>query len=154
MDCQDLMRRKRERELHASNGSICSARKPEITGTTDEIGYRVQARNAHFNTATPVMLDDGLLGPDWREIHFSKGYNVAGIPDSLFGHKGRHDLLAYETAVALAWTIIAQNPRQGIECRLAQYRLVTSFTLCKQGVLVGQTIKYDLTHKPEVMPND
>lgn len=113
----------------------------------------MEARHKWFSCAAPIILCDGLLGPDWREIHFSKGHNPAGIPETPFGHKGAHDLLTFEAAMALAWTVIAQNNRHGIECRLVQYRLVTSHTLTKQGVVTG-AIMCDLTKQPEVMPAD
>jgi hypothetical protein len=131
-----------------STSSTGSARKHDTTGTSDETGYRVEARHKWFSCAAPIMLDDGLLGPDWRQIHFSKGYNPAGIPEPPFGHKGSHDLLTFEAAMALAWTIIAQNGRHGIECRLVQYHLVTKHTLTKQGVV--REIICDPTKPPEL----
>lgn len=145
-----VQEKERQAELHSSTGL---ARQHDTTGTSDETGYKVEARHAWFSCAAPITLDDGLLGPGWRTIHFSKGYNPAGIPEPRFGHKGEHELLTFEAATALAWTIIAQNGRHGIECRLVQYRLVTSHTLTKQGVVAGE-IKCDLTKQPEILPNN
>lgn len=109
-------------------------------GTCEEWGYRVEARDAAFAESNPIVFPDGILGSEFREIHFSKDY-LEAIPTHGFGLGDRHDLLEAETAVALAWTIIAQHPLRQIECRLTKFKLTTTYNLEKAGIVDMVPIK-------------
>lgn len=127
--------------------------KDESTGSSNEIGYKVEVRHAQFSASSPVILHDGLVGPDWRLAHFQKSNNPAGVPDRPFGLGSLYGLLTFEGATALAWTILAQNERHGLECRLVQYRLTTSHSLTREGIL-AQKISCDLNLRPELEPKN
>ncbi len=100
-------------------------------GTNVKRLYRVEARVRNFFPENPVKLCDGILSTEWREVYFNNNPNPAGVPSTpdsdMFG------LLPYESATALAWTIIAQRPYASIECRLVQYQLAITHTLNKRG---------------------
>ena len=110
-------------------------------GQSTEHGYKVEARDANFHCFNPVALSDGILGPDWREVRFDRGHNPAGIPERGFGQKHEHGLLTHEGATALAWTLIAQNDLQQIECRLVRYKLETTYKCERSGVVDMPVIK-------------
>ena len=116
------------------------------TGTETEMGYRVEARDSIFNPGFPIRLQDGIAGPEWREITFSETNNPAGIPHSPFGYKHHHALLTYYGATALAWTVIAQVDDPRLELRIVQYRLVTTHTLEKCGALLQDVIRWNAKH--------
>jgi hypothetical protein len=104
------------------------------SGQSTEYGYKVEAREVHFFHMKPVVLSDGILGSDWREVQFEIVNNPAGIPVSLFDQKHNHGLLRHEGAIALAWTMIAQHDSR-IECRLVQYKLETTYKCQRQGIV-------------------
>ena len=108
------------------------------TGHSTEYGYRIEVRDTLFSTVRPIELHDGLVGPEWRECNPMSAVNPAGIPEDPpdWGHKSHHRLLRFDVALALAWTIIAQNHvRMGLECRIVKYKLETHYILERQGVV-------------------
>ena len=109
--------------------------KTDSKGAMTENGYKIEARVARFNCFNPVQLSDGLLGPEWREVQFERGNNPAGIPVEGFGEKHNHRLLTYEGAMALAWTLVAQQRNCPIECRLVAYKLETTWALEVSGIV-------------------
>ena len=109
-------------------------------GTTREHGYKIEARDRNFNCVAPLVLHDGILGPDWRIIRTEHSSNPAGIPDGLCSHGHEHGLLSHEGALALAWTLVAQHPWRSIEVRLAQYSLETTYKCEPRGVVAMQPI--------------
>ncbi len=105
--------------------------KPEATCDSSEVGYRVQTKVDRICLHNPCTLPDGIVTEDWRDVHFPKGQNPAGVPVP-YGFKGYHDLLTYEGATALAWTIIAQNPYKfGLQCRVVPITVETSYKLTR-----------------------
>lgn len=110
-------------------------------GESTETGYRVQVRDPHFNLLRPCALQDGLVGPEWRDVSFVRDDNPAGIPIDEFGHKAQHGLLSLAGATALAWTIIAQNSLYSLECRLTQHELRTTFECEQMGIVEGVITK-------------
>lgn len=120
-------------------------KKRNPSGSSVEYGYRVEARVRDVLHIRPVALSDGILTTEWREVVFEAGFNPAGIPtESHIRQRSRHELLSHEAAVALAWTIIAQQRHRDIECRLVQYRLETNYTLERKGVVDGLLIASEL----------
>lgn len=114
-------------------------KQPESTGTSTEYGYRVEARNKDFSKLLPpVELSDGFLGSEWRELRFQTGTNPAGIP-LWTNQKFLHDLLPFNAATALAWTVIAQHPFCKIECRLVKFKLEHTHKLWREEA--GENIK-------------
>lgn len=111
------------------------------TGHGTDVGYRVQVRCDKTCHSNPTELADGIVSTEWRDVSFRLGKNPAGIPQSIFDRKCEHGLLTYEGAVALAWTILAQNEHRDLECRLVAYNLETTFKLTRQGVVEGLEIK-------------
>lgn len=122
-------------------------------GQSNEIGYRIEARDAMFHASNPIRLWDGILSPEWREICLRREPNPAGIPDEPFGKKHEHGLVTYQAAVALAWTLIAQHRLRRIECRLVQYKLVTTHELTREGIVDGLRIENDLMPTVKLEPN-
>lgn len=118
-----------------------------------EHGYKVEARNAHFSHERPLTLSDGILSGDWREVAFSQGFNPAGIPIDLFSQKHQHGLLSYEGAMALAWTLVAQNRMWYVETRIVQYSLETTFKCEKQGLVTNVPVmSSEVGRSAEVQP--
>lgn len=113
--------------------------KPEY-GCSKQFGYRVETRDTEFMLARPNQLADGPIGPEWREVTFVTGPNPTGVPTADTDRR----LLGYESALALAWTILAQLGWQGrgVECRLVRYRLETSYILHRVGVMDMETIRH------------
>ena len=91
------------------------------THNSTETGYRIEARTL----AGYVMLHDGPLMTDWRRVAFETGNNPCGVPQMRFSMFDLFGLLPRNSAMALAWTLIAQHPFQFIEARLVPYRLET-----------------------------
>lgn len=127
--------------------------KPESCGESTITEYKVEVRDTIFSVHNPIILSDGehgetIVGPDWQEVRFNKGFNPAGVPL----HKATHledckrDILGYESALALAWTILAQNYyRFGLEARIVAYELKTSWERTRKGVVDGGPIKLTMT---------
>lgn len=110
------------------------------TGHSTEQGYRVEARHTEFIASNPIKLYDGILTSEWREITFQRGHNPCGIPEDAFSRKGDHDLLSYNAAMALAWTLIAQQKHRMVECRLVAYKLETTWKCEKVGLVVMEPL--------------
>lgn len=114
-------------------------KKNVANGSSTERGFRVQVRDPHFTHVNPCLLDDGIVGPEWRDVSFRTGANPAGVPVLRRGDE--YGLMSYEGATALAWTLIAQNRFNMLECRLVAYTLQCSFTLEKDGAIEMHVIK-------------
>lgn len=110
----------------------------ESRGQCTTKGYRVQVRVDHFVPSAPVTLADGLVGTEWRDVTFQKTDWPGGIPDHPWSHRGEHGLLSLEGARALAWTLLAQQDRHGLECQLVQLELHTTYTVKREGVVQGE----------------
>ena len=113
-------------------------KEPVSKGSSSEIGYRVEARCEIMSHLHPVTLLDGIVTKEWREVHFERGPNHYGVPSGAdewwrYGHK--HDLMPYESALAMAYTVLAQNATRGLELRLKQYTLETRHELTCNGVV-------------------
>jgi len=124
------------------------------SGNSKEIGYRIEVRDERFSTVRPVVLHDGIVGPDWREVSPIRSDNPAGVPVELppLGHKDEHRLLEYEGAVALAWTIIAHNRNSlGLRCRIVRFALETTYKLEREGVVDQPEIQHALFQRLSVM---
>ena len=87
--------------------------------------FIVEARVNRMIHSRPVTIQDGVLTEKWREVHFQQSLDPAGVPGlgsetPVFGlERG----LPYESAKALAYTLIAQHPFQFIECRLVAFKI-------------------------------
>ncbi len=112
-------------------------------GAGTEYGYRIEARDTHVSHVRPAAIHDGILTGEWREIAPIISDNPAGVPSlDEYGDSGRkHNLMPYESAVALAWTLIAQNRWKSIECRLVKYKLETSYFLSREGIVENSIVK-------------
>lgn len=112
----------------------------QLGGNHTERCYAVEAREVHFSHSAPIVLSDGVLTQDWREVTFARTDNPAGIPEDCFSYKGKHGLLTHEGAIALAWTLIAQHSMRHIECRLVFYRLETTWKCERVGLVEMQPL--------------
>lgn len=120
-------------------------------GESTEKGFKVQVRDPNFSTISPCVIADGIVGPEWRDIYFEKGNNPAGIPIEPFGSKDAHGLLTFQGATALAWTVIAQNRLNSLECRLVAYELRTTYEIERLGI-VDQPIVSPLFREIPMVP--
>lgn len=116
-------------------------------GSGSTVGYKVEARTIDLEGLPEVVrtLADGhtVLCAEWREVEFACGSNPAGVPcESRLLDGAEHGLLPYESAVALAWTVIAQNRHATIECRLVRHRLSYSYSIEREGYVDGVEIKF------------
>ncbi len=92
----------------------------------------------------PTTLHDGIVTKDWRQVEFVKDSNPAGVPEvRQFLRQGNdHSLLTYESACALAWTILAQNPNAYcLECRLVEFECKMTYEL-ERKALVDKVFSY------------
>jgi hypothetical protein len=130
------------------------------SGQSTEYGYTVEARAVHFFHFKPVVLSDGILSSEWREVVFERGNNPAGVPDHGLGQRSNHGLLGHEGAVALAWTLIAQHGCfGGIECRLVKHKLETTYKRQREGIVDMPPIKSSPAFEvkvvaPETLPQN
>lgn len=126
---------RRERMAAKANDKLKSG---ESRGNGTDYGYAVEIRDKMFSKDRPITLQDGIVGPDWRRVSFIEANNPAGVPIDRYRHGElpKHGLMPYASAVALAYTIIAQNHREDyrIECRIVQYKVETSYTVERMGV--------------------
>ncbi len=123
------------------------------SGNASEVGYRVQVRCAKMIHSRPIQIADGIVSTEWRDVRFARGTNSAGVPVSRFDRKDMHDLMGYEAAVALAWTVIAQHEWHfGLECRLMAYRLETTYKLTREGTVDNHVFSSDLRRELKVTP--
>lgn len=106
-------------------------------GAEETIGYRVEARVASILHQHPVVLSDGILTDQWREITFTDSASPSAVP-RCGRHAAHHDLMPLESARALAWTLVAQHRHCGVECRLVGYRLIVQWSLRRKGVVVEE----------------
>lgn len=111
--------------------------KPISQGTQNEIGYSVEVRCEKILPMAPIKLFDGFVTTEWRKVNFEQSNNSAGVPvNYLYSYKNHHGLLSYEGAVALAWTIIAQNEwAHRLEARVVSYKLTTTWEVNYQGIV-------------------
>lgn len=106
---------------------------PYSSGTMSTTGFRVEARVKALHPSRPVLLQDGILGTEWRLVMFSEEQNPAGVPMH-YEHNARYfHLLGHASATALAWTLIAQHSTAGMECRLVHFKLETQHKLERDG---------------------
>lgn len=125
------------------------------SGRSREYGYRIEVRDTCFISQNPVRLHDGCVGPDWREWTPAEDFNPAGIPieSPRFSGQFQHSLLPYEGAMALAWTILAQNSlHRGLECRLVRYKLAQTWELTREGVVEGRVTNDWIFSKIQLEP--
>ena len=95
--------------------------KPYSEHSSSTTAFQVEVRCTTVSQHMPVVLQDGLVTESWREVHFSKGMNPCGVPVEDLGRF--NTLMPYESALALAWTIIAQHRHSmGIQCRIVAYK--------------------------------
>ncbi len=129
-------------------------RQVKSNGSATEIGYRIQIKDELFCTTDPVNLHDGIVGQEWRDFCPAICDNPAGVPsDTIFGQKTLHNLLLLESAIALAWTIIAQNKyKLGLRIRLIRYELRTTWELEREGIVDYPEIKHQLFDEPKIIP--
>lgn len=124
----------------------------EGRGSGTVIGYAVEARviPGCFYPSQPPTLGDGVLTPEWRRVQFERGMNPAGVPG--IGHMMSAEVyqwLPYESAVALAWTIIAQH-RYSVECRIVELSQTYSYENTFKGVVDLPPIQHHLSRVPLV----
>jgi hypothetical protein len=106
----------------------------------DGVGYRVEARVSEVSVHAPAVLPDGLVTTEWRALEFSKGSNPAGVPVHYLGYDlTQFNLLPFESAVALAWTVVAQNQWKFLEIRIVQHAFHMETTV-ERGAVVDMEI--------------
>lgn len=113
-------------------------------GTT--FGYSVEARIDHFNPThrveipQPLMSKPMVLTEKWQRVSFWEGNNPCGVPVAGYGHDEHlfsiHGLLERGSAIALAYTLAAQNSRSSltaIKIRIVQHKLVYAHKVYLEG---------------------
>jgi hypothetical protein len=126
-------------------------------GTMKRPVYTVEIRDrmASSHQRKPITLPDGVVGAEWREIHFTESGNPAGVPavpeSAALAHK---QAMGYEAAVALAHTVLAQHERYTycIELRIVQHEFQASWTLERKGI-AGEVITSTPFRNIEVTPD-
>ncbi len=110
-------------------------------------GYRVEGRTKDLPCMAnaPIKISSGqTLFSEWQEIDFTIG-NPAGVPlvgDSMFPVGQSERLMPYESATALAWTVLAQNPHRVIEMRIVRYTIKYTKTMQYDGFVDGSLISH------------
>lgn len=104
------------------------------SGSGTVIGYRVEARIKDLPTMamSPIELGNRqILTHEFQEITFEESarYGVPLVGDYMFPVGASQRLMPYDSALALSWTIIAQNQHKPIECRIVQYRMKYNYTM-------------------------
>lgn len=113
-------------------------------GASTSYWYTVEAKVGFMDPVNPIRLTDGILTTQWRELSFPCGVDGAGVP-AYFPPTGLIRMqLPYASAVALAWTVLAQNRYGGISVRLRKLRQEVSYKTFDCGVVDGseQHISY------------
>lgn len=130
-----------------------------MSGSGGLIGYVVEARVGVVSHEKPVRIQDGILTTEWRPVEFTKDFNPAGVPchweNDMPGIGIKCDYLPYASAVALAWTLIAQQSYRGIEVRLAQYSLKYTYETKRDGVVDEPVGSFEvLMHRPKIIKEE
>lgn len=150
------IQRLRDRLAKASRETANDARPAAGSSSGNTHGYRVEVRDPHFSAHLnrPITLADGLVGPEWRTVEFERSLNPAGVPTS----NGLHDLaqyglLPYESALALAWTLVAQCKATLVvpECRVVRYSVRYSHAIYRDGVVDLPEIGGSIFSKPSLV---
>lgn len=114
------------------------------SGTTSTYGYKVQARVQSYVPERAVVINGPheqkiILTEDWRTVEFAEGFNPAGVPSCNSavdnGLLRQHYLLPHESAVALAYTLAAQNAQYtigAVRIRLVKYKLQSSYKMWRE----------------------
>lgn len=124
-----------------------SKNKPECSGTTIEVGYRVEVRCAYTNYSRVLVLaDEKTVNKDWR-VYYPTADELAAFPDSVFGNKQKHQLLSLEGAWAIAWKLVARHPDFSLECRLVQYELEVTHSVIRKGTVDADPVGRNTTYK-------
>lgn len=115
------------------------------SGGGTSIGYTVEARVQDIEglAQNPQPLVDGrtILGHEWQQLHFEEGSNPYGVPGrSRFDHNLGSPRMPLKSAIALAWTIIAQNPHRSVECQIVRHKLTYTYSSERLGVVDGLSI--------------
>jgi hypothetical protein len=130
-------------------------KKPSSKGRSTTPGYRVEVRDKLFDTVRPIKIHDGFVGPEWRTVSFVQDFNPAGVPGFRFHPEATtyHHILPHNSALALAWTLLAQNDDNAyrLECRLVEYVLRTEWTLERKGAVEG-VIRNEF--RPAIIPDE
>ena len=100
--------------------------KPESSGSGSFPGYKLEARVENFIPHRPVVIKvehygDVVLDKEWREISAFKAPPGMGVP--VENREAEHFVYSYGSAMALAWTMVAQHPGSSILVRLVPYRI-------------------------------
>lgn len=121
-------------------------------GISERQGYQVQVRDTAFNTHHPTRLPDGIIGPEWRDVRFEDDQNPAGVPSIQAPYFSELQLLTYEGAMALGWTILAQNPYRTIEVRLTAHKLISTYQCTEIGTVEMQPLKQSRGYEIKIIP--
>ena len=104
------------------------------TGSQTAHGYLVEARVSEFFPAKPLVVNGQLLTKEWQEVSFAQSEDGNGVPAlDIMLHPAKHDLLSYESAMSLAWSVMAHNPWSFVEVRIARYTVKVSYSIEKDG---------------------
>jgi hypothetical protein len=126
------------------------------SGDGHQTGFRVEARLIDIDgiPRSPSKLADGktILGYDWTELYFERSMNPAGVPTSspVLDPGSSNDLLPLRSAIALAWTAVAQNQYLPMECRLVQHKLTYHWEIKRMGVAEEIKIRGDSMMWPKI----
>lgn len=125
----------------------------ESKGQGSTRGYTVEVRCEQIlDPSRPPQLHDGIVTTEWRTVSFDRSGNPAGVPgidglDGVFGMFGM-TCLPYDSAVALAHTIIAQNPHRGLECRIVGHEQKYTYENKRLGAVDMPAIKSNWASRP------
>lgn len=139
-----------------------------LTGTSTNKGYKVEARVTTFTSSNPIVIGDQILSERWTDMRFPRTDIPAikkGVP-GIFSLNVCDEYFTFESALSLAWSIIAQNQYRSVECRIVQYKIVQTHEVTKEGAVSMPIIKeswgdkkceppeVNSTHVPEPKPID
>ena len=100
--------------------------KPVSSGSGSFPGYMLEAKVENFIRHRPVVIKDSfdgdiVLDTVWRNVTAFKAPPGMGVPRD--NREAEYFVYPYESAMALAWTLVAQNPHSSILVRLVPYKI-------------------------------
>ena len=110
----------------------------ESQSHTEFVGYTVEVKVPKLYRHNVLLLSDAMYGrvlitEEWQKVHFkiSQQEGDANKVPSGSGFYQEMNILPYESAMTLAWHLIANSPEK-IDVRLMPYRCVVGFRMIKE----------------------